>query len=61
MSYRITETTDHHHLGRTIPAIPKPGETLDLGDCEIRVDRIVLEGKSLVVSNPNYIIHAVQE
>ena len=59
MSYRITETTDHKHLGRSIPdEIPS---VLLLDGAEIVVQTCQVIGDRLTISNPNYILHAVKE
>ena len=51
MLHTILDTTDHRHIGTQIE-MPKPGDTLRLGDAEFEVTDV----KANVIVTPNYIV-----
>ena len=61
MTYRITETTDRKNLGQLLDSVSLRDVITLRSGAEFKVEHIAINGETLVLSNPNYIITAVKE
>jgi hypothetical protein len=61
MTYRITETTDRKNLGQLLDVVEIHDIILLNNKATFRVEHIAINGDTLTLSNPNYIIIAVKE